>query len=282
MAEKKASLIIELKDLASDALDGLKGSINAIKESALGLGVSFAGLSAFILESITQFGEQEAAAKRLDMALKNVAGNADGASERLKGLADNLSKLTGVDNTTIVSMQAMLGTLGFNEAAIAQLTPRILDMSKAMGVDAQSAALALGKSIETGSSMPLKRMGIILDDSTFKNRDFAATMAQVDAKVKGAAETFGGTAIGGLDKFKASVQDLVEKFGGALATVLNPLIQWAVQFVQYLTSLDPAVVQFAAVFVVAATAATGLLTVVGALAAIFSPLTLSVLAAVTP
>lgn len=281
MAEKKASLIIEIKDMASSALDGLRNSLAAIKESALSLGVEFSALTAFVIHSITQFGEQEVAVKRLDMALKSVQGNTAGATERLKQLADSLSKSTGVTNTSIVSMQAMLGTMGFNEAAIAQLTPRILDLSKAMGVDAQSAAMALGKSIETGSNMPLKRMGIILDASTLKNRDFAGTMEQIDAKVKGAAEAFGGTALGGIAKLKSGIEDLTEKFGEALANVLNPMIQWAGQFVQYLETLDPAVLKFAAAFTLAAAAATGLLTVVGILATIFAPLTLSVLGVVT-
>lgn len=272
MAEKRASLILELKDLATAGLERVKSTLGELKESTLALGVSFGGLSAFILKSITEFGEQEIAVTRLKTALRSTSSDAAAATERLGTLAAALSKTTGVTNTSITGFQGMLATMGFNEAAIAALTPRVLDLAKGLSVDTSTAAMALGKSLESGTVGPLRRLGLFLDESTFKNRDFAGSLEQVDSQVKGMADAFGKTAIGGIDKLKSSVGELMEKLGGGLTDVLNPAIQWASEFFDKLTTLNPEIVKVAAAATLAATAVVGIATGLGALATVAGPI----------
>jgi hypothetical protein len=265
MADKKATLIIELKDLATAGLDKFKKNLETLEQNVVKLGASFAVLSAFVFKAVTEFGEQEAATLRLDIALRNMDKSAVGAGKRLEELATQQSKLTGFQDTAIVSMQAMLANMGFNEEAIAQLTPRVLDLSRAYGKDLTTTALSLGKAIENGSSAPLKRMGVFLDDASFSGRNFAGTMDQIDGKVKGVAVAFGNTTRGGIEKFHASLNRLVEALGGAMAKTFNPLVQWATRLLDHINSLDPKFLAWAGKIILVGTALTG---AVAALAAV--------------
>lgn len=232
MAEKKASLIITLQDTASAALHGLESSIQSMKSAWVETTVVVGAVAAEVYKAITAFGQHEAAVNRLNLALKSTTTDSSSASGRLGDLAAALSKTTGVSETTITSFQGMLASMGFNEAAIAQMTPRILDMSRAMGVDASTAAMVLGRSIENGTGMSLKRYGLTLQDAAFKNRDFGAIMDQIDSKVKGQAESYGNTAVGGIEKFKAALEKLQERIGQVLSEALGPLIQKATEFIE--------------------------------------------------
>lgn len=234
MAEKKASLIIELRDMASAGISSLAAKI-------FGLTAAFAAVTGFVIKSFTAFGEHEVAALRLTTALGNVGTSGAGASQRLQGLAEALSKTTGFTNTSIVSMQAMLATMGFNEAAISQMTPRVLDLARATGVDMVSASMALGKSIESGSNMPLKRLGITLEAQTFKNYDFAGSMAAIDGRVKGMGQSFSSTAEGAMAKYHAAVESLMESLGALLSKAFIPIINAATKFIEILSATVPVI-----------------------------------------
>lgn len=241
MAERKASLIIEIKDAATAGLESLGETLSGLKGKIAAVTAALAAVGAFIYKSVMAFGEQETAALRLNVALGNTGTSAEGASKRLQDLASALSKTTGFTDTAIVQMQAMLATMGFNEAAIAQMTPRVIDLSRALGVDLQTAAMSLGKSIETGSTMPLKRMGLIVQDTTFKNYDFAGSMAVVDGRVKGMGEAFGKTTEGGMAKFHAALDRLWEDIGEKLAPAFNVAVAAATGLVNILISTIPVI-----------------------------------------
>lgn len=270
MAEKKASFIIELQDKASAALNSLSGTVKNFKTSWLEVTAVTTAVVAEIYHSITAFAEQEASVMRLNQALKSTTSDSRGATERLTALGESLSKTTGFSNNTITAMQGLLASMGFNEAAIAQLTPRVLNMSRAFGMDASNAAMMLGKSIELGTSANLKRMGIVLDETAFKNRDFAKIMSEVDGKTRLAGETFGNTTAGKLEKFKNAIGELQEKIGEILAEAFMPLVELLTRSAEALQSYVGVIKIFTAEISLVGTFIMSTVRALGSLAAVVS------------
>lgn len=279
MAEKRASLIVELKDLATAGLEKFKGTLQSLEENVVKLGVSFAAMSAFVSKAVREFGEQEAVALRLSLALKGTEKDAEGAAKKLELLANALSRQTGFADTAIMSMQNMLANLGFNSAAIEQLTPRVLNLARATGKDLSESALLLGKAIEMGANTPLRRAGVHMDDAALKARNFAGIMQAFDASVSpGLAKAFGGTTLGNIEKFRATMERLTENIGGALAKALNPVIAWFTRVAEVASNADPATLKLAATFTLLGTATLGALGALAAMSAVISPLTLGAVA----
>jgi hypothetical protein len=96
-----------------------------------------------------------------------------------------VSNLTGVFQENVTGAQSMLVQFGLTQDQVTTLTPLVVDLSQKMGIDLNSAAKAVGKSVE-GSAGSLNRYGIVVDKTQEKTNAFAAT-TQALSRVQGAA-----------------------------------------------------------------------------------------------
>lgn len=222
MADKKATLLIQLKDKASKGLGSLKSAMGGLKKVAAGLGIAIGGLGVFLFKSIKAFGIQELQSKKLEVALSNVKTATEGGAAELIKYAGELERVTTFGDEQIISAQAMLATFQLNEKQIKAITPRLLDMAaaseKATGqqADLQQIAIALGKGF-TGQIGTLSRYGVVLDEQKIKTEGFNGILSSLDDNFKGMAEGSAKTLNGQMALFKNTFGTLQEKIGEALA-----------------------------------------------------------------
>jgi len=245
VAEKEATLILKLKDAFSQPISGVMGKLGQLKAGYLAVAAAVAGLASFLKGALEEYGKQQQAVAKLENALKNQGTASEGASQRLQDLASSLQKTTTVADETIIELQALLATFGFNEAAITKLIPRILDLSAATDIELRTATVALAKSIQTGSVGALQRYGIQMDEAAFKAKDFAAITAALDAKNKGAAQTLAGTYLGRLLQLHNSYSELKENLAKLLVGPATTFLKWLNSAVIWMAEAIPKVEKMA-------------------------------------
>ncbi|HEA21480.1 MAG TPA: hypothetical protein ENH87_11230 [Pricia antarctica] len=229
MAEKKASLILNLKDNATKKLGAVGKAVNALKKNWLAITAALVGVTAVAIKALKAFGLQEEQENKLTAALKNVKGATEEGAQELIRYAGALEKTTRFGDEEIISAQAMLATFQLNEKQIAAITPRLLDMAEASRkstgaqVDLQTIAIALGKGF-TGQAGQLSRYGVVLDKQAIKTEGFNGILKSLDNNFKGIAEASAQTFIGSIDQLKNTFGTLLEAVGKVLAGPLSKLV----------------------------------------------------------
>ena len=107
----------------------------AMGKMVVGIGAAIAGfkaLGAAVSGSIAAYDQQMAAQKSLEVAL-------GGTSEALLQQARALQQTTRFGDESIIQGQAYLAQMGLNEKQIGELTPAILDMAAAQGMNLDDA-----------------------------------------------------------------------------------------------------------------------------------------------
>lgn len=221
--EGKASLILELKENVTDGLKKVNGAVDQFKSLILGAAGAGAALIAFLVKATIEYGQQEVALARLNIALKNAGISGNDLAKSIANQADELQRSTGFADDAIISMAALGARFGFTGDQLQQLIPRVIDLAAATGMDLNNAMVVLGKSIETGTSASLRRMGVVIDDTAFKTHDLNAVLTALDAKFKGTAETLNGTTNGQLNQFKLGINDIFKALG---ELVNGPMSMW--------------------------------------------------------
>lgn len=240
---RKAAELARVKKPLDDVRDALRGINNELKNSsesggifqnvlstALGIftggallqGVQsvFSGIKGFLTESSAAFNEADTASKQLTQALN---GNVE-ASDRLQGQAGDLQKslkgLFGDDD--IVQAQTRLGLYTKEASAIEELTPKILDLAAAKGVDLVTAAEAVGRSV-SGNGDALKKLGISVKDAGTEQERLRVISDGLTAAVGGQAEVVANSGTSGWQRFKNVFGEVQETIGGKLAPIISKL-----------------------------------------------------------
>lgn len=151
------SVILKLKDQLSNGMAQAMGnserSVKLLDTSMKGMTRTFANIGTVlaggwigqkVLAGIDKF-SKAAAESEIVVAKLNVA--LGGNTEALVEQANQLSAKLGIDDEAIIRMQSMLGGYTKNKQAIQDLTPAILDMAEALGMDMDTAAKLVGKAL---------------------------------------------------------------------------------------------------------------------------------------
>jgi len=97
-----------------------------------------------------------------------------------------------------------------------------MDLAAAKQVSLSEAANAVGKAY-IGMERPLRSMGVILDESVPKGKEFAASMEMISQKFGGAAQADVESYAGKQQQVANAMDNLKEKIGSALIPVMNSL-----------------------------------------------------------
>jgi phage-related protein len=233
---------------AQGALRGFQGVADkmggALKKSmevvAISAAAGFAALAAGITLSVKSAIDAEEADAKLAAVLTATKGAAGVTADEAKRLATALQGVTRYEDETVMSAESVL--LRFreiNKNVFPQATELSLDLATALGIDASSAALMLGKALETPGEglLRLKMAGVALSDEEIKliqhmadtgNMAGAQKMIMdeltksVGGSAKVAAQTFGGQ----MDILKNQFGDVMEVVGGAFLPMLRETAQW--------------------------------------------------------
>ena len=225
-------LVIEILGNAKDAsaafADVRKDSdktderLSSFGTNALAAGAAIAAGLAF---AVTEFVEADKASQKLDNSARNAASSAKINAAALRDVAQATQSKTAADGDSLIAGQAMLVQFGATQDQTVALTPLLADLSRKMGVDTETAARAVGKSLE-GSTGQLSKMGIQVDAAKAATDPFTATMDALRSSVGGFAEAEGATAAGTLERIKNQLGDVVEAVGGGAMDAFTPLIEF--------------------------------------------------------
>jgi hypothetical protein len=158
--------------------------------------------------------------------------------ESLKKYTAELQKVTTFGDEAQLSALALVQQLGdLDEKGLKQVLPGLLDFSTAMGVDLQTAASLVGKTLGS-STNALARYGIEVDATATPTEKLAQITDALAGKFGGAAEAAAKAGLGPLTQLKNSAGDLGEEFGKILIPELNKLVGKLGEVVNWVNSLD--------------------------------------------
>lgn len=161
---------------------------------------------------ISSFAEQEAAEKKLEVAIGR-------RSQALLDAASAMQEVTAFSDEMIIAAMASVGAFIDDEQAIRRATEAALDLAAAKGMDLTQAADLLAKSIGSETNA-LSRYGITVEGA-------AGSTQRLEMAIDGVARLYGGQAAAQLDTFegqwanlKNQLDEVYESLGGAIVPVL--------------------------------------------------------------
>ena len=201
------------------------------------LAVAVGGIA---VASIKDASEAEASLAQLDAVLKSTGGAAGVTRTELTDLADSLEKTTKFSAESTQEAQALLLTFtNIGKNVFPEATRTALDMATALGGDAASQSIALGKALNdpTKGITALTRVGVTFTDEQ-KNvikklqetGDMAGAqkviLAELNKEFGGSAEAAGKTFAGQLVILKNAIGNVTETLGAALLPKLTEFLNW--------------------------------------------------------
>jgi len=211
---------------ASSAIKGVgdtaKSTSEQIKDAGAKAGIAFAAISAGALLAAKSAAEDEQSSAQLANTLKNVVGATDSTVKSVEDYINKTTLATGIadDKLRPAFQRLVMSTKDVGDAQ--KLTNLAMEIATAKHIDVQAAANALAKAHD-GNMGALKRLGVSLDETTVKNKDFGAAVVQLGDQFKGSLAANADTAAGKLQIMQNSVLEAKESVGYALLPALESL-----------------------------------------------------------
>jgi hypothetical protein len=213
------------KDLgkATKSIDRMSSKMMSLGSGAV---IGAIALGAGLASLAKDASEAEHQQLKLNNSIKNSDQAFAGNGKALRDQASALMKVTAADDDAIVSAQALMVQFGKSEDEVLALTPLVVDLSRKLGVDLDTASKAVSKSSE-GSFGALKKMGIAVTDLGGGATATESTVAALSSTVGGFAEAEGQTFAGQLEIMNNKFGELRESLGAGVLEVVNPLLNMA-------------------------------------------------------
>lgn len=192
-------------------------AIGELKSSLLNVGAAFgvafgAGeIISFGKESIGAFLEAEQNANKLSFAVKNIANGSDGAVDRLLEQSAKLQDISIFSDDDIQKAQTQLVQFGLTTKQVEELTPKILDLASAQGIDLTTATDTVIKAIN-GQTKGLKDVGLNFEDTGSKTENLSVLMDKL-GKFSGATGNELETIAGKTKRLENAFDDFKEVVG---------------------------------------------------------------------
>jgi len=211
---------------ASSAIKGVgdtaKSTSDSIKDAGAKAGIAFAAISAGALMAAKAAAEDEQSSAQLANTLKNVVGATDATVKSVEDYINKTTLATGIadDKLRPAFQRLIMSTKDVGEAQ--KLTNLAMEIATAKHIDVQTAANALAKAHD-GNMGALKRLGVSLDETTVKNKDFGAAVVELGDQFKGSLAANADTAAGRMQIMQNSMNEAKESIGYALLPALRSL-----------------------------------------------------------
>ena len=163
--------------------------------------------------------EAEEATAKLNQVLKSTGGVSGFTSKQLQDVAGQLQRVTAFGDDAVVAMQAVLLTFtNVRGDQFTAATEAVLDLSTALSMDLQSAALLVGKALNdpVKGATALQRSGIQL---TAAQKDLIKTFVETGEVAKAQEVIIRELGV----QFGGQARAIRDTFGGALKSVQNAL-----------------------------------------------------------
>ena len=221
MAELRIPIIVENK--GKKALSDVDKSVNKLSKSfkklagAAGIGLSTAAVVKFGKAAAKAFMEDEKAASRLAMSVKNLGLGFE--IPRIERYIADLSAMSGVtDDQLRPAMQRLLQTTG-SVTKSQELLNQAIDISRGSGVDYETVVNDLSMAY-VGNTKGLRKYSLGLSQAELKTMSFADIQSKFASLFKGSNAAYLDTYAGKFELINTAVGEASEKIGGALVESL--------------------------------------------------------------
>ena len=236
---KRVDVRFEGSETVTKAANKSRGAINnlnkKVKDSrkiwqnatfAVGAAIAaFYGITRAVSELVEAYREQEQAEAKLRSAILATGRSTEISTDSLIAYAGELQRITTFGDEATISAMAMLQSLAdLNEQGIRQIIPALQDFAIGMGVDLETAASLVGKTLGSATNA-LSRYGIQIDMTGTKEEKLAELTAELNGKFGGMAETVADTATGAITQLGNAFGDLREKMGRNVAEAIEPMVR---------------------------------------------------------
>lgn len=223
-----------VEDAAKTATTGIESSLKGV---AAGVAAAFSvqKIIAFAEESIKAFAKSEAQTQKLKFAIESITKDG-GSFDRLVKQSEQLQQSLKIfDAEDIQAIQAMQLQYGLTANQVEKLTPLILELSAAQGVDLVTATDTALKAIE-GQTRGLKTIGAAFDD-TGNSTDNFNILTEKLSKLQGSAADALNTTNGQLRAQEVAMENIQESIGQRISPAFLNLKQGALEAADAVTTL---------------------------------------------
>lgn len=172
----------------------------------------------------------EESQRTLAKALQNTTGATDAVIASTEDWISTQQKAFGISDSKLRPALANLARVTGDVGEAQKLTSLAMDISASTGKDLESVSLALAKAHE-GNLGALKRLGIPLDDSIIKTKDFTAATGELEKLFGGAAAASADTYAGKLRIMNERTSELKESVGNLLLPQVSKFVDYANQHI---------------------------------------------------
>lgn len=218
---------------ADNDVSGFSGGLQKFSKVAgaafLAAGVAAAGYAAKLaIDGVKSAIEDEAAQAKLAKTLENVTGATDAQIKATENYITKTSLAYGVtDGDLRPSLDRLIrATKDVTEAQ--KLQSLALDVAAGTGKSLTQVSEALAKAHD-GNFGALKKLGVTIDESIIKNKNFDAATAALAATFKDQASTQAETFQGKMDRLKVAFDEGKETIGGFILDAITPLVSTVVE-----------------------------------------------------
>lgn len=234
----KLEILAETKQFVTDMKKG-ETQVESFGDKATKMGkvaaAAFAAAAAaaaayagkLAIEGVKAAIEDEAAQKRLALALENVTGATEAQIAAVEEQITKTSLATGIaDDQLRPALQRLATATGSVEQSQKLLT-LALDISAATGKSVETVSNALGKAYE-GNTASLARLGIGLSAAEIKTMGLDGAVTQLGQTFGGAAATQANTFEGQIARLRVGFDEAKEAIGAQLLPVIQRLLDYVV------------------------------------------------------
>jgi len=230
----KLSILADIDNLkknlnsGSNEVEGFGSKLGGFAKKA-GAAFAVAGAAAaayagkLLVDGVKAAIEDEAAQAKLATTLKNVTG---ATNNQIKAVEDYITQTALANGITDDKLRPSLDRLirSTKDATKAQeLQSLALDIAAGTGKDLGAVSEALGKAYD-GNLGALKRLGVGIDDSIIKSKDFDAAAAALSKTFEGQASQQAETFAGKMARLNVAFDEAKETVGSYVLDALTPLV----------------------------------------------------------
>lgn len=223
MPKRNIDIVIKARDQASKKFGRVGKSASGLSRTlrrlalAGGAYLSARAVKNFVGSSLTAYGRQEQAAKKLGDALALIGPEAAGQVPGMEKFARSIQRVTTIGDEAILELMSLGAGLGkLSGKGLKDATLAAMGLSRLLGIDTV-AAMRLVARAAVGDTSMLARYGIKLDETLTPQEKFNELMrrgAEAFSLAEGEAETYAGR----LQQMKNAWGDLTESIGKSIAT----------------------------------------------------------------
>jgi hypothetical protein len=209
-------------------VDGFAGKLGGFAKKA-GAAFAVAGAAAaayagkLLVDGVKSAIEDEAAQAKLATTLKNVTG---ATNNQIKAVEDYITQTALANGVTDDKLRPSLDRLirsTKDQTKAQELQSLALNISAGTGKDLQAVSEALGKAYD-GNLGALKKLGVGIDESIIKSKNFDAAAAALSKTFEGQASQQAETFAGKMARLNVAFDEAKETVGSYVLDALTPLV----------------------------------------------------------